>query len=208
MVEQLILTFAEIEFVLRSRPDQAEAVRAQLRINPEASSDIVVAAGVASLLARGLCTMAGTEEVVPTDPIIAVTAALATSRTHTEAVGWVGEQTVLVHLYTGSSAGIAVYPVAFGQFSVELLNPAEPLVVPVTRFLDACGAGEGEAAVAIRSTTGDEPEVSIAIARDGEGTWYVSDSLESPDKGVPTTRDGVLQRLTDLLGPRPARARG
>ena len=55
MADQLVLTFAEVEFVLRARSGQADQVRMHLRINPEASTDIVVAAGVASLLARRLC---------------------------------------------------------------------------------------------------------------------------------------------------------
>src|SRR2546421_11864992 len=88
MADPLVLTFAEIEFVLRARPDQAEAVRRHLRINPEAATDIVVAAGVAALLARGLCTMSG-PEVVPTAPIVAVTAGFAAGAMHTQAVGWV-----------------------------------------------------------------------------------------------------------------------
>jgi hypothetical protein len=206
MAEPLILTFAELEFVLRARPERAEAVRADLRLNPEASTDIVVAAGVASLLARGLCTLSGTD-VAPTAPLAAVMVALSTGGTHVEAVGWRGERMVLVHLYAGGSVGLVMQPAAYGQFSVELLRPDEPLAAPVTRFLDSCTAGEGEAAVAVRLTTGDAAELSLAIARDGAGAWFVSDSLESPDKGVPTSRDGVVQRLTDLLGPQSVGAR-
>lgn len=207
MTEPLVLAFAELEFVFRVRPEYADAVRTQLRISPQASSDIVAAAGVASLLARGLCTLSGTE-VQPTAPIAAVMLSLSDVRTHTEAVGWIGEQMVLAHLYTGPSVGLVMLPAAYGQFCVELLEPAEPLVEPVIRFLDRCSAGTGEAAVAIRSTTAHAPEVSIAIARDDGGTWFVSDSAASPGRGVPTTRDGVVERLTDLLGPRTAVARG
>src|SRR2546421_11704155 len=162
MADPLVLTFAEIEFVLRARPDQAEAVRRHLRINPEAASDIVAAAGVASLLARGLCTMSGTD-VVPTAPIVGVTAGLSTIRTHTEAVGWIGERPVVMHLFSGASIRLAVFPAAYGQFSVELLNPAEALVAPLTRFLDSCSTGEGEAAVVVRSAVGTDQYVSMAV---------------------------------------------
>src|SRR5256885_16757135 len=107
MPEQLVLTFAEIEFLLRASSDQAEAVRQHLRINPEAATDIVVAAGVAALLARGLCTMSG-PEVVPTAPIVAVTAGLAVSAMHTEAVGWIDGRPVVMHLFSGESVRLAV----------------------------------------------------------------------------------------------------
>src|SRR4051812_29976094 len=100
MADPLVLTFAEIEFVLRARPEQAEAVRRHLGINPEAASDIVVGAGLPSLLARGVCTMWGRGGVPPA-PTAGVTGGLSTSRIHTEAVGWIGGRPVVMHLFSG-----------------------------------------------------------------------------------------------------------
>src|SRR2546423_9369368 len=116
MPEQLVLTFAEIEFLLRASSDQAEAVRQHLRINPEAATDIVVAAGVAALLARGLCTMSG-PEVVPTAPIVAVTAGVAASALHTEAGWWVRRRPGGVDLFSRGSRPPGRFPPALRQIS-------------------------------------------------------------------------------------------
>src|SRR5262245_46097422 len=97
MPEGLILTFAELQFALRARPEHAAKVFEYLRINPESVNDTIAAAGIASLLARGLCTIEG-DEVVPGREMVAVVAGLSTFHSHTEAAGWMSGRPVVLHL--------------------------------------------------------------------------------------------------------------
>ncbi|MEV4512585.1 hypothetical protein AB0K00_26900 [Dactylosporangium sp. NPDC049525] len=200
MAEGTLFTFAELEFLLRSAGAQpADAVRERLNLQSEASSDIVVASGMASLLARGLCTEVN-GDVVPGDLVVAAIAALSTRHTVSEAAGWIDGRPVVVHLFSGTAARIAVYPGSFGLYRVEAVDPAEPLARPLVRFLDLCTAGDGEAAVLFRSTAGDGPEVGVAAARNAEGTWLLSDTADSPDVGRPSSRDAIAARLEELFG--------
>ncbi|MFF5225055.1 hypothetical protein [Dactylosporangium sp. NPDC000521] len=203
MAESTLMTFAELEFLLRSAAgtNQAavDAVRTRLDLRPEAAGDVVTAAGVASLLARGLCTERG-GDVVPGEQVLGVVAALATWHTMSEAAGWIEGQPAVVHLFSGTTARLVVSPGKFGLYSVELVDPAESLATPLIRFFDLCTAGQGEAAVVFRSRKGDEPEVGLAAARNAEGQWLLSDTVDSPDEGRPSSRDAVAARLLALYG--------
>jgi hypothetical protein len=204
MAQPIDLTFAEIEFLLRARPEQAVEVRADLRINPEASSDVVLASGVASLLVRGLCVVDG-EDVRPTDPLAVVAAALSASTSRTEAAGWSSGPPATVHIYDGPYARVAVYPGSYGRFTVEPLDAGESLAAPLIRFLAACTAPDSPAAVVVQSRRGGG-EVSLAVARDDAGAWSMSDSIDNPDASTATSRDGVLRRFEELFGGQPAAA--
>ena len=152
MADTTLCTFAELEFLLRSaagphgeRTAGMDAVRRRLGLQPEAATDIVTAAGVASLLARGLCTDEG-GNVVPGPLVLGAVAALSTLHTMTEAAGSAGDRTLALHLFSGTAARLAAYPGPFGLYGVEALDAAEPLASPLARFVDHCTAGDGEAA--------------------------------------------------------------
>ncbi|GIG57796.1 hypothetical protein Lfu02_21680 [Longispora fulva] len=199
MTDSLVLTFAEIEFALQAGPAQATAVREHLRFTRATETEAVAAAGLASLLARGLCTLTGTD-AVPTPRMVAITAGLAGWRIHTEVAGRIADRVALTHLFSGPDARVALSPGAYGQFAMELLDPTEPLLAPVTRFVDACVAGGSGSAVLIRSTR-DGRTVSLGVAVDEAGAWFVADSEGSPGQGTPTTRESVVSRISELLGP-------
>jgi hypothetical protein len=209
------LTFAELEYLLRSAAESSagstadstaelDAVRRRLNFQPGVSTDIVVAAGVASLLARGLCRLDG-QHVVPGELVRAAVGAFSTLHTCTEAAGWMTDRPVVVHLFSGAAARLAVYPGSYGLFEAELIDPAEPVSAPVIRFVDLCTAGRAAATVLVRSGRpggageGDAGEVGVAVARSSTGAWFVSDSLDHPDPGHPVSREAVLSRLLDLL---------
>jgi len=205
MADTTLCTFAELEFLLRSaagphgeRTAGMDAVRRRLGLQPEAATDIVTAAGVASLLARGLCTDEG-GNVVPGPLVLGAVAALSTLHTTTEVAGSAGDRTLAMHLFSGTAARLAAYPGPFGLYGVEALDPAEPLAAPLARFVDRCTAGDGEAAVVIRSSAGDGPEEGLAIARAGDGTWLLSDG-RSATAGLPSSRDGVAAALVERFG--------
>jgi hypothetical protein len=192
----LVLTFAELEFVIKTLPEPA-AVRTSLGLDGEAMSETVFAAGLASLLARGLCVVKD-GDVVPESQVIGVAAAFVSSRLHVQAAGQTGSLPVAMHVFAAPSVRLAVFPAKFGQFVVELLDPVEPLSAPLTRFLDSCLSDNAETAVVIRSTAGDDV-VAMAVAVDGSGTWYISDSVESPDRGVVSSRAGAASRIVELF---------
>jgi hypothetical protein len=207
MDEPLILTFAEVEFALRVCGENAGAVRSRLRINPEADADIVVAAGISSLLARSLATVTGDgatpADVLPGEVMLAVSGALSTFETYTEAAGWLADRPAVLHIFSGPLLRLTLSPGAYGQFSVGLTDPAEPLAAVLDRFLDLCMVGEGESAVAVRSIV-DGTTAAIAIARDNTGAWYLSDSTGDPQTSHRSDRNGVRGRLADMLPPQPA----
>ncbi|WP_432976460.1 hypothetical protein [Dactylosporangium sp. CA-233914] len=195
------LTFAELEFVLRCAAERGvdvDDVRRRLNFQPGVSTGIVVASGVASLVARDLCRIDGAR-VVPGEFVQCAIAALATRHTSTEAAGWLDERPVVVHLFSGVTGRLAVYPGSFGLFSVELIDAAEPLSAPVIRFLDMCTSGDGAATVLIRTQAGAADESGVAVARSAAGAWFMSDSLERPDPGRPLARAAVVARLLSLL---------
>ncbi|MER7008760.1 hypothetical protein ABT297_37755 [Dactylosporangium sp. NPDC000555] len=207
----MTLTFAELEFVLRSageREVDVDGVRRRLNFQPGVSTGIVVASGVASLVARDLCRLEGSR-VVPGEFVQCAIAALATRHTSTEVAGWMGGRPVVVHLFSGVTGRLAVYPGSYGLFAVELIDAAEPLAAPVLRFLDLCtsdpgspgsGApGGGATTVLVRTQAGDAEETGVAVARSAAGAWFMSDSLERPDPGRPIGREAVVARLLDLL---------
>jgi hypothetical protein len=204
VIDPLILTFAEIEFLLASCPQGADTVRADLRTGMAERDPVVVRAGLASLLARGLCS-GSAQTVVPGPAVATVIAAVATSRTHTVAAGWRGARPDVMHLYSGPTARLALFPNTRGQYTVEILDPYEPLSLPLLRFLDAfCAyATDGrESALVIKSRAvggGGEPDVSIAVAIDAAGVWSCSDSRRSPDRGIPAPREQIALRIAELV---------
>ena len=194
-MDSMVLTFAELGFLLRSNPPRHVSVGERLLL--EEPSDAVVAAGLASLVVRGLCARDG-EDVVPVPQIVAVAAGLSTARIAVRAAGKVGERPVVAHVFHGDEVVVALTPAEFGLFTVELLDRNVDLAEQLIRFVNACFVELGQAAVVIQAT-GDR-DVSLAVARDESGAWFVSDTGESPDQGVPTSHDAVLARITDLFG--------
>ncbi|HEU5332752.1 MAG TPA: hypothetical protein VFU73_08315 [Actinocrinis sp.] len=218
MTDLLVLTFAEIEFLLSVCPGRADAVRAHLRATDPDQEPAVVRAGLASLLARGLCLDAE-GSVTPGPEAAAVIAAFSTAQRHIAAAGWRGDRPEVMHLYTGEAVRLALFPTPLGRYAVEFLNLEELVSAPLMRFVDAFADSSGggrESALVLKSQAfaesgevDDSVSVSIAVSIDAAGTWTSSDSEQSPDKGVPASRDQVARRIAELMdgpGNRPAQA--
>jgi len=205
MDDALVLTYAELEFLLRSQDPGPVDVRAQLELGPAEELDAAARAGVASLLARGLCTLGGESgtEVTPTPEVLAIVAGLTTATETTRALGWIDERLVLLHLLYGPMARLVLVPASYGQFTVMALDPELTVADQLSRFVDSCLTEAAESAVVIQSRTADAT-VGMAIARDGDGAWFVSDSENDPDSATPSSRDDVMARIGELL---PAGAR-
>lgn len=205
MDDALVLTYAEIEFLLRSQDPGPVDVRGQLDLGPAEELDAAARAGVSSLLARGLCTLGGESgaDVTPTPALLAIVAGLTTATETTRALGWIGDQPVLLHLLYGPLARLVLAPAPYGQFTVMALSPELTVADQLSRFVDSCLNEAMDSAVIIQSRTA-HATVGIAVARDGEGGWFVSDSEGNSDSATPSTRDDVLARIGELLpaGPR------
>lgn len=202
MPTPLILTFAELEFLLASCPPPVDAVRARLRLASGGPADGVVAAGLASLLARGLCSIDPTAEnpygITMRPELLAAAAGLVSNRTRTSAAGWVGEQAFVTHFFDTPQVRLALRPGALGRFAVDFGEGSEPLGKVANTFVDWCARDGGPAAAVVESTDG-ERTVSFAVALEPDGTWYMSDSGESPDRGTPTSRGAIRRRVSALL---------
>lgn len=193
-----VLTFAEVAFLLRASTDGAELVRAALRLSPETDTDTVVAAGLASLLARGLLLRDDDGDVTPTAEISLVAACFSASTDFLSALGWLGERHVVAHVLSGSRCRLALYPRGLGWYATEVLDPAEPVSAVLGRFLDGCVAGGGETAVLARSGQGPDA-VAVSVAVDAAGVWRLSDSVDTPDRSVPTDPVAVRRRFAELF---------
>jgi hypothetical protein len=196
MTNELVLTYAEVGFLLTTQPELTGGVRAQLNL-PDDADERDARAGVASLLVRGLCSL-NDSEVRPGDQLIAVIAALTTSTVRVSAVGWSGPTISMLHIFGGPNASVALVPEAYGRFVVTLVDPTAPIEILAVRMLDAL-VGEPESGLVVRMVR-DRSTSGVAIAVDGQGTWFTADADASPDHGVPATREQAVQRLTDLLG--------
>src|SRR5690348_9756955 len=109
-MDSIVLTFAEIGFLLRSNPPLHVAVRERLLLAEP--TDDVVAAGLSSLMARGLCVRKG-DDVAPAPHILAIAAGLSRARVAVRAAGKIGERTVLAHIFSGDEVVVALSPAEF-----------------------------------------------------------------------------------------------
>ncbi|GAA3285384.1 hypothetical protein Dvina_31095 [Dactylosporangium vinaceum] len=206
MSDAVVLTFAELAFLLRSGVAAADAVRLRLHLGPESATDVAAAAGVSSLLARGLCTQEGTE-VRPGNLAVGVVAALSTVHTITDATTQIGGRPVVLHIFTGERARLIAAPGFMGQYSIEVRPAAEPLAGLLDDLVTRAAEAGGEVAVVLRSTDpAGEERVSLAAARDALGDWYLSDTERSPDRGRPVPRAEVARRIGQLFGDAPVGA--
>lgn len=190
MSDHLVLTFAEIGFLLRVRKPEHVDIRAELDL---LSDDDNVSAGLASLLVRGLCSQDG-ERVVPSDVLVGVVGALATATGATKALGWRDGQPVLLNMFTGPVVGVVLQPIGLGQYAVATLDPGRGLGDQLVGFIDACLADGDESAVLVRSGA-----TRIAVAVTADGDWYVSDSLADPGSSRKSTREGAAARVRELM---------
>ncbi|HEY0640862.1 MAG TPA: hypothetical protein VGD67_24795 [Pseudonocardiaceae bacterium] len=197
MPDPLVLTFAEIEFLLRARPPVNVAVRELLDLGPEEDADVAAKAGLSSLLARGLCTPR-TDEVELATELRVLMAGLATATIGTRALGWHDGQKVLVHIFVGPTVNLALFASQHGRFTVRRLDSAVSMLDQLTRFVDTCLPHDSRNSVVIQSIT-KNVRVGIAVAADEHGKWFVSDSESVPHKARPSSRARALARLGELL---------
>lgn len=195
--ESLVLTHAEIEFLLQWRPPRHIAIRELLDLEFDDSREHSVKSGLASLLARGLCVPDG-DDVAASPTLRPVVTGFTTARVGTRATGRADRKNLLVHMVHGPDGSLALFPAGPDRFTVAELDQQVSFVEQITRFVDSCQSGRERSTVVIQTITrGDR--VGIALRTDETGAWFVSDSEESPDKARRATRRQALRRIRELL---------
>jgi hypothetical protein len=194
VVEQaLVLTFAELEFLLRVRTPEIATIREGLGLT--ASDDTVAAAGLASLLARGLCEPGG-DRVTPGRELVAVVAGLASADRVTRVLCLGEGAAELGAVATGPNIHIGLTAAGFGQYVVQPIDSSVGAADQVKHVLEEALGSEGAVLVQSRTAGG---QVSIAVAVDGEGAWYLSDSERDPNNSTPVGADEAFARVAELL---------
>lgn len=193
MEQPLVLTFAEIEFLLRVRTPRVPTIREDLGLAPP--DDTTAAAGLASLLARGMCAPGG-EGVVPSKELVVVVTGLATADRVTRVLGVTAGSTQLGAVLTGPAVHIGLTAAGSGQHVVQPIDLAVTAADQVRHVLDRVLGDESAVLVQSRSARG---LVSIAVAVDADGSWYLSDSEDDPGRSTPVSREEAYERIAELL---------
>jgi len=198
------LTFAELGFLLRACPDSADLVRAALRLTSDSKSDIVVAAGLASLLARGPAAcgpMTARSRCPPRFPLSSLVCPAPTVAV--SALGWVGEGQVLAHLFGDARCRMAVCP--RGPRSVRG-GGARTRPKPVSAVLSR-SSSMPVSPVAVRQRCWFGPRGAAcrwwSVAIEPVGCVALSDSVDTPDRSVPVDPAGVRRRFAELFDTDP-----
>jgi hypothetical protein len=174
------ITFAELGLLLRACPDTAELVRAALRLSADVDDEAVVAAGLSSLLARGLFERGATGELTPAEPVALVVAGLSHAGTAVSALGrWDGGYSA-AYVFSGPNFRLALAPRGDGRYTPELLDPAEPVAAVLLRFADACEERGNTPVLLFRAAGMAGAALSAAVREDG--SWLVSDTDADPDR--------------------------
>lgn len=210
MTEPLTLTFAELELVLALRPERSAVLRGTLEestLDPDTTAWLI-RAGLASLLARGLCETvdADASSASATLPDLrfggevgALLTALSQEYATTTAAAWGGTLGSVVHIVDSADVRVGLFPRRFGRYALELLDAQEPLSALLYRFLSRHIA-EGSRSMLIATAAGDGGGlVSAVISVDESGHWFASDTFESPDHAVPVGRERALERIAELF---------
>ncbi len=197
MADSLVLSHAELEFLLQWRPPEHIAIRELLDLSSDDRREPTVKRGLASLLARGLCVPDG-DGIAPSSQLAEVVTGLATARIGTRAFGRADQRNVLVHIVYGPDGGLALFPAGPDRFTVAALDRSVAFVEQLTRFVDSCQTSKERSTVVIQAITSAD-RVGIALMTDESGAWFVSDSEESPDRATPSTRRQAIRRIKELL---------
>lgn len=197
MSDSLVLTHAEIEFLLQWRPPRHIAIRELLDLSLDEPRDDAVKAGLTSLLARGLCVRHG-DSVEASPQLQPVVTGFTSARIGTRACGRADSRNLLVHIVHGPDGSLALFPAGPDRFTVAELDQKVAFVDQLTRFVDSCQTAKERSTVVIQAITPGE-RVGIALMTDEFGKWFVSDSEESPDRAQPSTRRQAIRRIRELL---------
>lgn len=151
----MLLTFAELQFLLSLAPDEPSIDLAALLEEPGRDPELAAEFGMASLVARGLCAeeLDGDDRIVSLDPeLLDVLGAVHAAGVSLRITTVTPERTTFWLLLAGLQR-IALTPAATGVYHV----------VPVAADADL----REQAVSLVCSALADEPRAGVAISRNG-----------------------------------------
>jgi hypothetical protein len=196
--EELMLTRAEVDFLLRAHPCDGVPVRTELAFGDEDDTKEQARAGLSSLIVRGLCVHDG-KNVVPNEQLVSVVACLTTAKSACSVLVQDGEHVVLVHAFAGPVSGVLLVVREFGVYVIRMFEPGTSIVDQVVTVLDKHLTDTPGISALVRSTS-DQGLVSASINVDAARNWFLANSHDAPDRSVRTTRAEATLRVRELVG--------
>jgi hypothetical protein len=196
--EELLLTRAEIDFLLRAHPCDGVQVRTELALGSEDDTQEQARAGLSSLIVRGLCVHDG-KNVVPTEQLVGVVACLTTAQSASSVLVQDREHVILVHAFAGPISGVLLVAREFGVYVVRMFESGTSIVDQVVSVLDQHLTDSPGMSALVRGTS-RRGLVSASINVDSARNWYLADSCDAPDRSARTTRAEATLRVRELVG--------
>lgn len=195
--DRLMVTFAELFAVLAQAGQEESTAMNTVCRDFVRFPDVLVPAGLASLVARDLVTING--DSVDVDPRLAVAGSvLASPRTSAEvAMEW-AEAATLTLAWETEVALAVLKPRAFGTFELQLIPPV-PSVADFIGALAEFIAGDAGARALRARLDGDDASV-IEVGRTDAGGWSVTAAGKSISVGASELATTVDRLATSLLG--------
>jgi hypothetical protein len=196
--QELLLTRAEIDFLLRAHPSASVPVRAELAFGSDDDTRDQARAGLSSLIVRGLCVHDG-DNVIPDEQLVGVVACLTTAKTASSVlVQQDVEHAVLVHAFAGPIRGVLLIAREFGVYLIRMFEPGTSIVDQVITVLDNHLMDTPGMSALVRGTS-DRGHVGASINVAPDRNWYLADSDRAPDRSVRTTRAEATSRVKELV---------
>lgn len=201
MAASITLTFAELEFLLGSSPRWSER-RADLGlVEPEAQAD-VAAAGLASLVARGLAQQQ--QQTITLDSAVEDAAALIDNASSWFDVAHVQGETVSAgRLGVSADKDSRVYVAApgLGCFEVIALLTENDLAAQVADLMAGLAEAQGASSVVVAHRS-DAGVAGVVLSVDGHGVWGTGTSggralVAAESRGAAT--ETTARALRDVL---------
>jgi hypothetical protein len=190
-----LFTFAELEYALAGS-DTWPTTRARIGLPVPESADEIRAAGLASLIARGLATSDGEKVRLP-DLFIGTIAAVDAASTWVE-VGYLSNGQPMGAYYGQTNDDVAVLMSIAGPgvFELRALGSTGGADSPFAEVVAGLLDEGGELIVGTRSPDGGRDAVVLKPA--SSGTWEQSDPLSSAPATV-VARDAAIESATSVL---------
>jgi hypothetical protein len=192
------LTFAELQFLLSLSADESELDVMHLLEEPDRDVDAVAAAGLASLVARQLCTADDHDDgsdgsdgdhdlvVSLTPSLLTVTNGLCGAVTSVRITTVTAQRTTFWLLLVGSER-LVLTPASAGVYHVEPISSTADLRQQVVAV--------------VRSALDDEPAAGVALAR--RGRWDALSFRTNAELGgvdaPPAVRLAAIDELVDAV---------
>lgn len=186
----MLLTFAELQFLTSLASGEPEVELVHVLEEPAHDLDTAIAAGLASLVARGLCAeeIDSGQRVVAIDAgLVAILEAISSAAISLRVTTVAPDRTTFWLLLVGARR-LAITPAWTGVYHVELVGSEMDL--------------RHQTVSLVRSALADEPRAGVAIARSGRVdamSFRTNDELGGPGATDDERMIAVAQLVDDVF---------